>query len=153
MIEAREASEADSEVLVTLAEMARDEARPERGGELLLVHDNEDLAAVARLEQAAGTGHLSVVGLIDDVVVGYALAQQHERGGIRSVMIDELFVHVEARGVGVGAAMLSEVQGWARAHGCDVIESQVLPGNRAAKNFFERVGMVTRKMQVSARLG
>jgi GNAT superfamily N-acetyltransferase len=67
-------------------------------------------------------------------------------------MIDELIVHPQAQAIGVGSEILAEVRRWATAHQCEALESQVLPGNRAAKNFFERVGMKTRKMRVSADL-
>ena len=67
-------------------------------------------------------------------------------------MIEELVVHPRAQAIGVGSEILAQVRSWAIATSCQAIESQVLPGNRAAKNFFERVGMKTRKMRVSADL-
>lgn len=152
VVSARDATDHDAAVIEALAAMGRTEALPERGGEMLLVHDKADEAFVELLQRHADPQHLVVVGQIDDVVVGYGLAQTQVLGGIHSAMIHELFVHPDARMVGVAASMLQHVIAWAVDGGCDVIESHVLPGNRAAKNFFERVGMVTRKMQVSARL-
>lgn len=152
VVSARTAVREDEATILVLGQLARDEAFPERGGELLLLHDNGDIAFDERLQAAHGDDQLVVVGAIDSVVVGYAIARQQSQGGVRSAMIEEIMVHPEARSVGVAAAMLQQVIDWARRGKCDVIESQVLPGNRSAKNFFERVGMVTRKMQVSARL-
>ena len=128
--------------------------RPERGGRLLLDHDRlaiEDPAArhAALLDSDDAT---VVVGCIDDTVVGYALAQLSVTANGHLCMIDELLVAPQAQAIGVGSAMLEAVIGWAEARGCEAIESQVLPGNRAAKNFFERLGMKTRKMRVSRDL-
>ena len=92
------------------------------------------------------------MGSIDETVVGYALAEVRKTSSGQLCMIDELLVDPAARAVGVGSAMLESVLEWAIANDCQAIESQVLPGNRAAKNFFERLGMKTRKMRVSRDL-
>lgn len=139
--------------VLALAEQARAETRPDRGGELLLDHDWAGVAASERLAHAASDPDQRIlVGRIDGVVVGYGVARGSEQGSVRLAMIDELYVHPDARGIGVAAAILSEVRAWAVETACVAIESQVLPGNRDAKNFFERVGMKTRQMRVSAFL-
>jgi GNAT superfamily N-acetyltransferase len=150
---ARDATAADIDTIVTLASLVIDELRDERGGSLLLFHD---LGSVGQantyrdcLEDAASS---VVVGLIDGSVVGFGLARVVRSDHSQICMIDQLVVHPDARGIGVGAMILASVRRWGVEAGCQMIESQVLPGNRAAKNFFERVGMVTRKMQVSTEL-
>ena len=96
---------------------------------------------------------LSLVGTIDDVNVGLALGRLETlRDGATICEITEIFVLEDARGVGVGEAMLDMAMDWARKRGCFRIESSVLPGNRAGKNFFERAAMVTRMLRVSTSL-
>ena len=111
-----------------------------------------DRPLLAARDERAGDSLLVVVGLIDDVVVGFARCQIVTVGSRRVACVDDLFVHSEARGVGVGASMLGRIREWACENECSHLESQVLPGNREAKNFFERMGMVTRRMQVSTEL-
>ena len=139
----------DAPFIRTLSEAATAELRPERGGVMLFDVDRPLLAA---RDERAGNSALVVVGLIDDVVVGFARGQIFTVGSRRVASVDDLFVHPAARGVGVGASMLGLIRAWAGENDCSHLESQVLPGNREAKNFFERMGMVTRRMQVSTEL-
>ncbi|MEM7092925.1 MAG: GNAT family N-acetyltransferase [Actinomycetota bacterium] len=152
-VTARVAGDDDRDVVLTLAADARSEARTERGGPMLLDHDLEGRPASSRLDKAFVDEHQRVwVGEIDGVPVGYAVAVCVDGGDVRVARLDELFVHQRARNLGVAAAMLAAVEAWGVAGGCHAVESQVLPGNRAAKNFFERLGMVTRRMVVSRAL-
>ena len=57
-----------------------------------------------------------------------------------------LFVEPEARGVGVGEAMMDVVIGWGERVGCYGIDAPALPGARDAKAFFETMGLVTRAL-------
>lgn len=153
LVTARLAESGDQALIATLAALGRDEIRPTRGGELLLDHDFEGIDASDRVATAlSADDEMVVVGRIDQVIVGYALVRQVSKGTVRVAHIDELLVHPQARAVGVAAAMLQLAVEWARINDCTAIESQVLPGNRDAKNFFERVGMVTRQMRVSTSL-
>ena len=128
-VSARLGGESDLDLVAALAEMARAEAHPTRGGRLLIEHDYASVPPRAALEAAlAGVTSRLWVGDLDGVPVGYATASIGERGGVRLVMIEEIFVHPDARGVGVAAALLAEVQDWALAYGAEALESQVLPG-------------------------
>lgn len=140
----RAATAADAQAIAALRTLAQDEVRLQRGGALLIDFD--------RLAPADGTEPVSHVGCIDGAVVGFATVSTSTRDGLAVATVSQVFVHPEARGVGVGAELLAQSRAWASARGCTVLESQVLPGNRAAKNFFERLGMVTRKMIVSTTL-
>ena len=149
-IGARPANGSDAETVAELARLARVEQGEERGGGLLFDHDLEGISILAHLDDRLSDGARAfvVVGTIDDVPVGYGLLRLD-----RDVaMLTELFVHPEGRGVGVAAALLAESERLATEGGCLYLESHVLPGNRAAKNFFERMGLVTRKMTVSRSL-
>lgn len=154
LLSARHATADDLDELDALATTARDEAHPTRGGRLLIEHDYENVPARTRLQSALDSDDSDLwCGTIDGVTVGYASASLVTKGAVRVAMIDTLFVHPEARGIGVAAELLEAVRAWAVAGGAEALESQVLPGNRDAKNFFERTGMITRQMRVSMDLG
>lgn len=153
LVSARAASASDCVTTATLAKEAIATTRDERGGRWHLDHDVLGSVPIERHSSALSDDkqHL-VVGCIDDTVVGYGLAWLSPTLDGQLCMIDELIVHPQAQAIGVGSEILAEVRRWAVSNSCQAIESQVLPGNRAAKNFFERVGMKTRKMRVSADL-
>jgi len=154
LVTARRAEPADIDTTSTLADLAAAAVRTERGGRWHLDHDSDRSPATERHHAALQTSDRTlVVGCIDETVVGYALAALSGTVDGTLCMIEELVVHPDAQAVGVGSAILQEVRRWAIEHGCLALESQVLPGNREAKNFFERVGMKTRKMRVSTDLG
>lgn len=141
-VSTRRATDGDAEAIADLRVAARSEVAPERGGELLL-------DSWPYTDQPSDITH---VGLIGSVVVGYVVAGVEQGNDHRLCFVRELYVASPARTVGVGSAMLAVTIDAAQLAGCTAIESQVLPGNRAAKNFFERLGLVTRHMRVSRRL-
>jgi L-amino acid N-acyltransferase YncA len=67
-------------------------------------------------------------------------------------VIDDLFVEGEAREVGVGEEMTKVVVEWCEERGCRGIDANVLPGDRATKNFFESFGFTARAITVHRRL-
>jgi ribosomal protein S18 acetylase RimI-like enzyme len=154
LVSARVGDQADVTVTAALGALAMTAVRDERGGRWHLDHDIDQISPTDK-HQAAVAAHDEhlVLGCIDGVVVGYGLAYLSPTTTGQLCMINEIVVHPEAQAIGVGSAVLAEVRAWAIEESCQAIESQVLPGNRAAKNFFERVGMKTRKMRVSADLG
>lgn len=153
LVSARAATASDTTITSELAQQALRTVRNERGGRWHLDHDRDPVPPAVRHEQAVeAIDRRLVVGCIDGTVVGYGLAYLSPTVDGQLCMIDELVVHPNAQAIGVGSEILAKVRSWAIDNGCQAIESQVLPGNRAAKNFFERVGMKTRKMRVSADL-
>lgn len=96
---------------------------------------------------------VALVGLIDDVPVGIALARLDVwREATKVGLVRYLYVEPEARQVGVGEALLDTIVEWAKANGCDALESMALPGDRELKNMFERYGLVARAIVVHRRL-
>jgi len=91
---------------------------------------------------------LLALGLYAGVPFGYAHAAVVEVGGSRIVRLYDVFVEPDARGVGIGEALLTFVFDWAREQRSSAIDSIVLPGNREGKNFFERFGLVARAIHV-----
>ncbi len=151
---ARPASTDDLATLVHLAGEARRELGPMRGGAVFLRRearrdDAAELEALLTDPEAAAW-----VGTIDDVPIGYAVARVvalHD--GARLAVIDDLFVESEARGVGVGEALMDAVLAWAVERDCIGVDAVALPGNRETKNFFERFGLTARALVVHRSLG
>ncbi len=81
------------------------------------------------------------VGCIDDVPVGFIWATLEpmlaRAGGERTGRIRLVFTDPDARGVGVGHAMLESILGTLREQGIRHFDAPVGPGQRLTKNFFE----------------
>lgn len=114
---------------------------PARGGPLLAGEISQSPPA-----------DLVVVGTLDGVVVGYGTARLDRVGDERLGVIGELFVEPDARGVGVGEAIMGEVVSWCRRAGCTGMDGSALPGDRIAKGFFESHGFTARLLVMHRRL-
>lgn len=140
--------------LIELASTARDELRPTRGGDLWSRRESRPFPVDEAFKQMlTADDHLVLVGELDGVVVGYAVARLEELrdGGILTV-VDDIYVEAGARSVGVGELLMDQVIDWAKANDSFGIDSLALPGNRATKNFFESFGLVARAILVHRRL-
>lgn len=152
----RAATAEDLGVIGSLIADVHAELAPERGGAIWLQSDARSapfaasLAAdlVESLDDGDQAVHL-MVGGIDDVVLGVAVSRRRAlHDGRFIVHVDELVVAPDARGVGLGVALLDEATTWATSIGAVGIESVALPGQRATKNFFEAAGMKARLLTV-----
>jgi len=91
-----------------------------------------------------------VVGTIDDIPFGFLwmrlerLLPQADGAMVGSARL--VFVHPEARGVGVGEQMITMVMEDFRERGVTLFDSHVSPGHRLAKNFFESNGYSARRI-------
>ncbi len=95
-----------------------------------------------------------VVGAVDEVAVGMASGRVEKlRDGRLLGVLDDLYVDPQARGVGVGEAMMNELLPWFAAHGCSGVDAVALPGMRATKNFFEECGFTARLLVMHHRFG
>jgi GNAT superfamily N-acetyltransferase len=81
------------------------------------------------------------VGVIDDVVIAYIVA---ELGDDDIVRIDQVWVTPEARELGFGDELLATAIEAARGRGAVAVEGQALPGDHHTKNLYERAGIVAR---------
>lgn len=153
-VEARTATSDDLALVVGLCTTAIDELRPHRGGDIWSrrearvppVHDS----VAATFEDP----HSSlVVGMIDGDVVGYGSVQLTAlHDGALLGDVQELYVLPDARGVGVGEAMMNHLVEWCRDRGCVGVDAIALPGDRHTKNFFETFGLVARAIRVHRAL-
>ena len=145
----------------------REAARPAVAGDRAAIEELHQLATAELTEQRGGGiwsretdraagPHLdggAWVGTIDDVVVGYALARLDDLAdGGRLAVLTDVYVLPDARGVGLGEALLDAVLAWATGAGAVGIDSVALPGMRDSKNFFESAGMVARAITVHRSL-
>jgi GNAT superfamily N-acetyltransferase len=151
MIEAaRPASSDDLPRIAELARAAIAELRSTKGGEVWARREarKEPIDGSLAADLANGSA-LVLVGEIDDVVIGYAVAVIDEMSdGSALARLTDVYVEPEARGVGVGELLLDAVVAWATTRGCRGIDSLALPGNRETKNFFESFGLVARAIVV-----
>lgn len=151
---ARAATTDDLADLAGLAELAVESRLAERGGPDWEERSDRDkwrragLASVLEADEER-----LVVGTFVESVVGFGRCRTEDlQSGRRVGVVEELFVLPDARSVGVGEAMMTLLLEWCVEQGCDAIESIALPGNRAAKNFFERFGLVARAIVVKRSL-
>jgi GNAT superfamily N-acetyltransferase len=84
----------------------------------------------------------TIVGLFDDVPVGFLFSTLAPP----TCTISYVYTRPEVRGVGVGEAMVDLLRGEAGALGIKTFDVPVLPGHRAAKNFFEGEGFKARQI-------
>ncbi len=96
------------------------------------------------LEALADADRLVVVGTLDTVEVGFALARCAVVGLTPIGIVDALYVEPAARQVSVGEAMVDAIVEWCERRGCRGVDAPALPGSRPAKAFFEDHGFVTR---------
>jgi GNAT superfamily N-acetyltransferase len=139
---ARPADDADLPQVAELARAVREELAPERGAGVFLQREG----------WPQGDGRRTIVGTIDDVVVGYAVAHIDRLPDGRNLgVVDELYVEPGARAVGVGEAMMDVVMPWFREERCIGADAYALPGMRETKNFFETFGFTARLLTVHHR--
>ncbi|HZT67625.1 MAG TPA: GNAT family N-acetyltransferase [Acidimicrobiales bacterium] len=107
-------------------------------------------------------------GCVDDVILGVAVGRigavvgggpeprpQETGAPIGSApvgRVELIYVEPEARGVGLGEAMLDALVGWFSEQGCSAVDAVALPGVREAKQFFEEAGLVARLIVMHRKL-
>jgi GNAT superfamily N-acetyltransferase len=151
---ARPATDADVDAIALLMEGAAVELASERGGPLWLELHGRMAPVEESIRADLGDPSTTVfVGGIDDVVLGWStISVQAMRTTPAIAALREIYVDPDARGVGIGEAMMDCAIDWSTERGCRGIDSAVLPGMRESKNFFERFGLVARSIQVHRAL-
>jgi GNAT superfamily N-acetyltransferase len=148
---ARPATDADRASCVQLLGAALAHATSMRGGPALVgTATAEDLLA----GWADGDAPAAVfVGEYEGAVVGVLAVAAHERDGQRRGRIDCCYVEEDARGVGVGTALLEAAVQWCATSGCAGVDALALPGDRTTKQRLEAAGFTARLLTLSRRLG
>ena len=141
----RAATDADQDALRALELEARAALNDQRGGEVWLV---EHPLIGDGWGERCRNGDV-FVGTIDDVVIGYLVA---ELGADTVVRVDQVWVTPEARELGFGDELLATAISSAQTRGATAVEGQALPGDRHTKNLYERAGIVARLITTFRRL-
>ncbi len=107
----------------------------------------EDSALAALL---ADDGATVLVGEIDGVPLGFLIATRRrlpgQAGGTPIGSVRYIFTEMEARGVGVGEAMMEAYLEAERSDRVYLFDAHVTPGHRLTKNFFESKGFSAREI-------
>lgn len=84
----------------------------------------------------------ALIGRLDGTPVGYALfyPTYSTFSGKPGLWLEDLFVLPEARGGGVGAALLARLAAIASERGCGALEWDVLDWNESAIGFYKALG-------------
>jgi GNAT superfamily N-acetyltransferase len=144
----RPATTEDLPRIAELAELARDELVPMKGGALWSARE----AVAEPFEDAYGAlidrdDAFVVVGTVDETVVGFGVVTlERLRTGETLGIISDLFVEPGARAIGVGEAMADDLVAFCETRGCTGIDALALPGHRTTKNFFEESGFTARAL-------
>jgi GNAT superfamily N-acetyltransferase len=144
----RVANHDDLDVLEFLVTEGRSSIVDARGGRMWLLRDASTPIGQTYSEAVEDAEALVLLACIDDVPLGFLLARLSPAGHDTIAVAEELFVTPEARGVGLGEAMMVATVAWATEHSCSGIDGYALPGDRATKNYFETFGLVARGIVV-----
>jgi GNAT superfamily N-acetyltransferase len=93
-----------------------------------------------------------LVGEFEGVVVGVlgVTASGPPDGG--RGLVEGCYVERDARGVGVGGALMQAAVAWCREQGCREVDAIALPGDRGTKQRLEAEGFTARLLTLSRRL-
>lgn len=92
------------------------------------------------------------VGEFEGAVVGVLAVGAHDHDGEGRGRVECCYVEEDARGVGVGTALMEAAVEWCAAAGCTEVDALALPGDRATKQCLEAAGFTARLLTLSRRL-
>jgi GNAT superfamily N-acetyltransferase len=149
---ARLARPDDALACQTLLEGALATVRTQRGGAALA----GEISAGTLIEQwLVPSDQLALyVGEFGGAVVGLLAVCTFVRPGAEapSGQVECCYVEEEARGVGVGSALMESAVQWCQAAGCADMDARALPGDRATKQRLEAAGFSARLLILNRRL-
>ena len=154
MESARLATIEDLAAIEVIAAAVRADQEGGRGAELFHAREAGPASVTDRVGKAiTSEAAVVVVGCYDQYPFGYGLATiETLDDGRRLGRLDDLAVEPEARGSGIGEAMMNLLLDELRVAGCFGVDSRALPGDRSTKNFFESFGLKARLLVVHYEL-
>ena len=147
---ARPATDADLASCVRLLGEALTLAASMRGGPALVGRATAD-DLLSRWADEDPPARL-FVGEYVGAVVGVLGVATRDLDGQRRGQIECCYVEQDARGVGVGTALMEAAVEWCAASGCVEVDALALPGDRATKQRLEASGFTARLLTLSRRL-
>lgn len=150
----RAATTEDLDVLVEFATALVAELGPMRGGAIWVRRDARTDALRDTFASLLDDPDAVVrIGCLDDTPVAFGvMVVEHLADGGSLARITELHVLEDARGVGVGEALLGDLVAAATDRGCVGVDALALPGHRSTKNFFEGQGFTARLLTMHRSL-
>ena len=127
--------------------------RPDLFREGAIKYTEKDLEALLLDEKSP-----VFVAAEEDAVLGYCFCQIQDCRGTTvltdrvEVYIDDLCVEESLRGQGIARALYDYVCAWAKEIGCTYVTLNVWCGNDGAMKFYEKMGMIQRKICMEAKL-
>jgi GNAT superfamily N-acetyltransferase len=150
---ARPAREDDIPACLELLAWALADARSVRGGPAL-VGNATGAEVLARWMDATPADATVYVGEFHQAVVGMAAATVAVRPHATELSgrIECCYVEEQARGVGVGTALMDSMVAWCSQRGCRDVDALALPGDRLSKQRFEGAGFTARLLVLNRPL-
>ena len=153
-VRARVSTEGDLRTLAELCRASFEALAVERGGSVHVLKEAFTEPVQAHLAAIVHDDRwLALLGTLDDVAVGVAVARLDEiPDSSRLATVEVLYVDPSAREVGVGEKLLAAVVDWAARRGATGVDVRVLPGMRVSKSFLESSGFVARLLVMHRQL-
>jgi GNAT superfamily N-acetyltransferase len=150
--QARPATTADLGLVADLLTTALAHLRTVRGGDALVGSATPD-HLIGRWTTPA-SGIALFVGEFHHAVVGVAAVGTFTRPDAAKPTgrIECCYVEEDARGVGVGTALMDAMVTWCVAQGCGDVDALALPGDRSSKQRLEAAGFTARLLTLNRLL-
>jgi GNAT superfamily N-acetyltransferase len=98
---------------------------------------------------AIGPDHILLVAESDGGCVGFLTVERQQHwADITQAYVGELVVAEPVEGSGVGRALLTAAEDWARAHGCATVALDTGAANLRARGFYQRLGYVEESVRL-----
>jgi GNAT superfamily N-acetyltransferase len=133
---------------------ALDAVRHQRGGATLAGPSDAAELLSEWLEPGQPETVTLMVGEFGGAVVGLLAVSTFTRPGqdALSGRVECVYVEDEARGVGVGSALMEAAVAWCSERECVDMDARALPGDRASKQRLEAAGFTARLLILNRRL-
>ncbi len=153
----RFANTSDTEAIAELCAEAINTLKESANGRAMLIGRTgligKALSRPGGLARLLADTHTTIlVGLFEDVIVGFAVAYSNLPDKPLG-NIDAIYVTPGARGIGVGQTLLNSVVKVLANQGCIDLDVNCLPGDRSSKRLMESSGFKARQITMTRHIG